>query len=624
MKVDFSKSFSPKRVITFFLLLIFLVFSYHFIRQVYLSLKTAENTAKIEIEVFSDDHEALNEVSFYTSSPRSAKNKMIKTGAKFFRERGYVHTVFFNLPDGDRLQFIKIKIQMGDFVSYISNQEVTFLKGFYFIPLPRLNQTKLPFSFLKSTVNWKGDYFLLYDSFKIACIKSIKLIFPLIVWLSLLVLLITLGSFLATFRLFSTGCASSPYGHFLSLGLLTLSSVFLVVFFLYHYAVITDTHQVELREGAIVSTTDALLKGVNPYDYQNQPELTNVYGVLYSFLVSPFARVLGPTLIIHRIISAVFIFLVLAILFIYLRHQQVELSLILGGICLIYGSLLYMAPPCAKPDSLALFLFLCSLLIPSLLKNSPLALTISGLCLVLVFFSKMHYILGIPALSFYLFLFDSKIKGMAYFVATSFGLLASGYFISIVFPTYLDNSFFNHINISGDELSWALKQFYYFSFYNFSLIIILILYVSLLGHEYYGRLTAGIHYGQLTKREIKKYFNISDLNRPFLPFHFCRLLLLFGRAFHSPANIQAWKAYRNFLGLLFLFADPLFGYFSLTETDQKGSFKNSFPTFTYDQYSGILFFGFAPSAFGRRTRGLRESRQLEQSGSYRTNPCRGL
>lgn len=68
-------------------------------------------------------------------------------------------------------------------------------------------------------------------------------------------------------------------------------------------------YPIEFREGAAPVMTQFLLRGMNPYVLGNQPLGMNHYGVLYSLLVWPLAALFGNTLLIHRIVSCLFIML---------------------------------------------------------------------------------------------------------------------------------------------------------------------------------------------------------------------------------------------------------------------------------------------------------------------------
>jgi hypothetical protein len=77
----------------------------------------------------------------------------------------------------------------------------------------------------------------------------------------------------------------------------------------YAIIIVTTPVPVEYREGAILLTTDYILKGLNPYSLANQPLSMNVYGLGFNLVVLPFAAIFGNTLAIHRAISIIWLFL---------------------------------------------------------------------------------------------------------------------------------------------------------------------------------------------------------------------------------------------------------------------------------------------------------------------------
>ncbi len=113
----------------------------------------------------------------------------------------------------------------------------------------------------------------------------------------------------------------------------------------------------EYREANMISTTYALLHGINPFSLDNQPEYTNVYGILYNLLVYPFSALLGYSFQVHRFVSGLFIIGCCLTFFRILRYEKISLPYSWGGTLVLYGSLLYFVTPMARPDSTGLFFF---------------------------------------------------------------------------------------------------------------------------------------------------------------------------------------------------------------------------------------------------------------------------
>lgn len=240
----------------------------------------------------------------------------------------------------------------------------------------------------------------------------------------------------------------------------------------WHFQVIANPFLNEYREGSVLLSTDLILKNGNPYDLINQPEYTNVYGIFYHLIVLPFAKVFGPTLRVHRAVTAFFILASSLLLFLAMRWLKVSLVLALSLTIMFYAHLLFSVTPLARPDSLGTFLFLCSILIPWRYQYSSLSSIISILFGILAFLTKPYFILALPYLSLYLFLFKSKIKGIQYGGIASACLLFTILVVNRLFECYFNNTFFIHSNIAGHNLSHAIKQLVTYAEYNWSIIII--------------------------------------------------------------------------------------------------------------------------------------------------------
>src|SRR2546430_401639 len=68
----------------------------------------------------------------------------------------------------------------------------------------------------------------------------------------------------------------------------------------------------------------------------------------------------------------------------------------------------------ARPDSLGLFLFLASLVVPYRFRFSPSALLFSALLSILGFLTKPYFILGLGLVWLHLFVFESKSKAILF------------------------------------------------------------------------------------------------------------------------------------------------------------------------------------------------------------------
>ncbi|MBF0595105.1 MAG: hypothetical protein HQL22_09065 [Candidatus Omnitrophica bacterium] len=241
---------------------------------------------------------------------------------------------------------------------------------------------------------------------------------------------------------------------------------FFLVFFavklaVYHYHFIVYPFPNEYREGAMLTTTAGLVRGVNPYDLQNQPQYMNDYGIFYSIVTWPFAKIFGVTMLVHRLVTAFFIFACCGVMFWIMRRRRADL--VFCGLAMVsfYAVCLYpgTTTPMANPSSLGLFIFLLALFIPWARGFSYPSLLISVVLGILAYYTKPYFLLCVPMMALYLFLFVSKRRSIAF--SGVFALLA---LLSIIcvhrqWNCYFSNCFFLHSN--PGHLSWrqSVNQF---------------------------------------------------------------------------------------------------------------------------------------------------------------------
>jgi hypothetical protein len=279
-------------------------------------------------------------------------------------------------------------------------------------------------------------------------------------------------------------------------------------------------------------TTRLLLNGENPYALENMPVAINVYGINYHLLVYPFARMWGNTFLIHRAVSAFFILLACILFFIILRRHQVNVLNSFSAVLILYASLLYRYTAVAKPDGLGFFLFLLSIFIVSLMQYSTWSLVISVVLGILAFYTKPYFVLSIPYLAMYLFLFVSKKKAIYYGTFAFLLLITTAFIVNQVFPTYFLNTFFNHINVATNDFGQLFGQLEFFALSYSGIILIFIVYasLSLLDKVRSGALQ-NLRFDTL-KKELINRINVFRYDKPFLeiafPFSLYCLIISFG------------------------------------------------------------------------------------------------
>ena len=231
-------------------------------------------------------------------------------------------------------------------------------------------------------------------------------------------------------------------------------AVFLAFFairlFQYHFHLVTFPYSGTLREGTMMSNTDALVKGLNPYDMALQPKYANGYGIVYPLVVWPFAKAFGTTILVHRLVTAFFLLSSCALIFLVIQRMKIPVLLNIWAVLMLYASLLYPGTSTATidPGATCQFFFLATVLVPWLDRYSAKSLGLSILCGIIAYYTKPYALLGIPVMASYLFFFISKKKGMYYAAAAALLAIASVFIVNNALPSYFDSCFFAMANMA--------------------------------------------------------------------------------------------------------------------------------------------------------------------------------
>ena len=222
----------------------------------------------------------------------------------------------------------------------------------------------------------------------------------------------------------------------------------------YHYHLVIFPYSNTLREGAMMTSTDALVKGLNPYDMSLQPRLMNQYGIIYPLLTWPLAKLFGTTILVHRTVIAFCILTSCSLIFFVFQRMSVPILLNIWAVLMFYSSLLYQgtSTPTIDPGAVGTLFFLLTIFIPWFCKYSNKSLILSVIFGILAFYSKMYTFLGAFVMASYLFLFVSKKKAVLYGFLLLIFLIISIELVNHIFPAYFDNCFFAAINMGP---SWS-------------------------------------------------------------------------------------------------------------------------------------------------------------------------
>jgi len=242
-----------------------------------------------------------------------------------------------------------------------------------------------------------------------------------------------------------------------------------------HYLVIQHPYQLEYRETANIIDTKAILAGDNPYCLKNLPYIGTCYGIGYSAVCAPFAKIFGLNAFSHRLVSILSILLTCILFFGMLRKEKIDTWLSLAGAVILYFNLTFNCQAIARPDALGMLFFTISVLTPIYYKYSPKSLLIAILFSILAFYVKQYYILGLGIIIVYLFLFVSMKKAMKYGVVYGVSFILSVFLISYYFETYFYSTLLAMQVNNGYDGNYAINQFLLFFSSHFALMFMLII-----------------------------------------------------------------------------------------------------------------------------------------------------
>ena len=212
------------------------------------------------------------------------------------------------------------------------------------------------------------------------------------------------------------------------------------VLFFVQIKLIAFQYPLEYGEGSIQLTTYALMNKINPFSVENNFLYINVYGIGYHLVVLPFAAVLGNTLTVHRLVNFLCIIGTLLLVINVMRQKKNSWEITILAVLFVWLGLLFQVTPTARPDSLGTFLFMLTICVPFLNKYSSKSLFFSSLTAIFSFYTKIYFLLSVPIIASYLFLFVSKKKGLLYGIGFFIGLSISGLIVNQFLDIYFLNT----------------------------------------------------------------------------------------------------------------------------------------------------------------------------------------
>ena len=212
-------------------------------------------------------------------------------------------------------------------------------------------------------------------------------------------------------------------------------------------------YPLEFRENAALFTADLQDRGENPYALEYRPVIVNVYGIGYYWICYPFTRLFGCNYTVLRLVSCAFIVATCSVLMWALRIDGVSWIFAVVAALFLFVQLGQGLSVVARPDSLGLFLFFASLVIPYRFRSSYPSLFCSSLFSILGFLTKPYFLLGLGLIWLHVFLFESKYKAFVFGTVAALVFIASVWIINLIYECYFTETFF--VPMGAASRSWA-------------------------------------------------------------------------------------------------------------------------------------------------------------------------
>ncbi|MFK8049904.1 MAG: hypothetical protein AB8B81_15865 [Halioglobus sp.] len=224
----------------------------------------------------------------------------------------------------------------------------------------------------------------------------------------------------------------------------------------HHWQIISAPVPLDLYEGTMPLITGIIAEGFNPYTREFQPHAADVYPPLYNILVAPLTHIFGNTFLLHRSVSAVFIIIAAGLCGIATQKITRNWRFALATFALMYAALLFYGTPVASTNAPGVAIFIASWMVPWWAKFSHKSLVFALVCGLLSFYTKQYFILGMPILCLYLFLYHSMRAGLILGTVFASLLLSTLFMVHYTSPYYLDNTLFTPSAAAAGLQTWDI------------------------------------------------------------------------------------------------------------------------------------------------------------------------
>jgi len=231
---------------------------------------------------------------------------------------------------------------------------------------------------------------------------------------------------------------------------------FIALLVRHHVTLVMMPIPLDLYEGQMPLITGIIASGHNPYTAEFQPQAMSVYPPLYNLLVAPLTAMFANDLVLHRIVSAVFILAACAVFGFATWRRGADALMALASAAAVYAGLVFYSTPVASTNALGVFLFAASLVVPWLARFSVPGLIACAVLGLLGFYAKQYFILGVAIVCLYVFLYVSAARALILGVAFLAALLGSLALVHWTSPYFLDNTLFSTTAAVAGLRMWSM------------------------------------------------------------------------------------------------------------------------------------------------------------------------
>ena len=250
-----------------------------------------------------------------------------------------------------------------------------------------------------------------------------------------------------------------PFKNVLLLAVVILTLISLVNPIKFSFNYLTYPYPFEYRDAAEIHAAKGISQGINLYSFDNYPEHIYLYGILYPVLLSIFINLAHHPILVAKIFEFVFLVILLGASYYIFRKQKASvISSIIGIIILLNSTCLLWKNNGIRPDLAGLVFALINFTILVQMKiNMKMIFLFAGFC-TLSFFFKQYMLFSAGVIAVYLFLFESKKKGVIFISLVGGSILIFLLMSNDFLPLYYEYSILHHTFIASKDTFYMLQQ----------------------------------------------------------------------------------------------------------------------------------------------------------------------